>query len=482
VLTLMVLWACLEFVGFAQGGNTYILPGITINDNITIGNLTTAPTTATVAFYDSSGKLNSLAVPLPSGTQTRVNPTSVALTSFTGSVVVTGPTPLTISADRVEGTAFDFLYPTQVATSLLIPYLPAGAATDVNVFNPGPNQAEVKVVLMQPSGAHTDSRTATVDPLHTATISIPSSSAVAYAFVVTANILRPDSPVAANAVIRTWNPQASGAVARTDFAVVPAIPVDQFSPSSTVPFFAQGPDYFSKVHVANISSSEQTVSILATKSDGTPMQGTNNPASVVLPPYGSTDQEMASLFGSTAATSLFSGTITVTSQGSTTISGPTNGPKVPLTATVSVGNISEPSLAVMPAGVSPQTVFAYQLRGTGREFFTGLSFQNPGTNDAHLSLSFVLDAGATISTIPNTVAKGQQQIAALSDLFPEAVGNGVILVKSDVPIIALGMDGRSDNSALALRLPLFASPDFTPQPQTSYTIVGTVRDANIGVN
>src|SRR5262249_32046856 len=140
------------------------------------------------------------------------------------------------------------------------------------------------------------------------------------------------------------------------------------------------------------------------------------------------------------------------------------------------------SLAVMPAGIPPQTVFAYQLRGTGREFFTGLSFQNTGTSDAHLSIAFILDGGATISTIPYTVTKGMQQIAALSDLFPEAVGNGVILVKSDVPIIATGLDGRSDNSALALRLPLFADPSFAPPPQASYAIVGTVRDASVGVN
>src|SRR5262249_24974356 len=148
------------------------------------------------------------------------------------------------------------------------------------------------------------------------------------------------------------------------------------------------------------------------------------------------------LFGSTA-TSLYSGTITVASQGSATTSGPTNGPKVPLTATVSVGNLSEPSVAVMPPSPVPQTVFAFQLRGTGREFFTGLAFTNPGANDAHLTLSFVLDGGATISTIPYTVAKGQPQIAALSDIFPEAVGNGFIFVRSDAPIIAVGLDGRS---------------------------------------
>src|SRR5215510_15099197 len=386
----MLVSVCLVSSGLAQGGSSQILPGITSNDDITIGNLNAQPTTATIAFYDSSGKLNSLTVELSAGTQTRVNPTTVALTSFTGSVVVSGPLPLSTSADRFEGsTAFDFIYPAQPAKELVIPFLPSGASTDVNIFNPGPNQAEVKVVLMQPSGAHTETKTATLDPQHTTTINIPASSNVAYAFIVTGNILRPDSPVAANAVIRDFAPGVSGAVARTDFAVLSAVPQDRFSTTSTVPFYAQGPDYFSLVQADNLSSSQQTVSITATRADGTLLPGTNNPASVVIPAYGSTRQEMSTLFGTTA-TSFSTGTITVTSQGSNTSSGATSGPKVPVAASVGIGNISEPSFAVM-LPTSPETSFGFQLRGTGREFFTGLSFQNAGTTDANVTLSFVLD-------------------------------------------------------------------------------------------
>src|SRR5215831_1192875 len=108
-------------IALAQGGFSYIFPGITSNDNITIGNLNPQPATATIAFYDSSGKLNSLTVELSAGTQTRVNPTTVALTSFTGSVVVSGPLPLSVSADRFEGTtAFDFIYPSEASTDLVI--------------------------------------------------------------------------------------------------------------------------------------------------------------------------------------------------------------------------------------------------------------------------------------------------------------------------------------------------------------------------
>src|ERR1051325_7423963 len=78
---------------FSQNGHQYIFPGITLSDEITIGNLNPVSTTATIAFYDSSGKLNSLTVELASGTQTRVNSSSVALTRLTGSGVSSGPLP-----------------------------------------------------------------------------------------------------------------------------------------------------------------------------------------------------------------------------------------------------------------------------------------------------------------------------------------------------------------------------------------------------
>src|SRR5262245_60284505 len=130
---LLILSVMLTSAGFAQSGNSYIFPGITSTDEITIGNLNTQPTTATIAFYDSSGKLNSLTVELGAGTQTRVNPTTVALTSFSGSVVVSGPLPLAVSADRFEGsTAFDFIYPSELSTNLVIPYVPSGASVDIN--------------------------------------------------------------------------------------------------------------------------------------------------------------------------------------------------------------------------------------------------------------------------------------------------------------------------------------------------------------
>src|SRR5579883_679995 len=484
MLFFALVCAGLTLTAYAQGGGSYIFPGITTNNDITIGNLNPVPTTATVSFYDNSGTLNSLSVDLLPGMQTRVNPASVSLTTFTGTVVVTAPVQLAVSADQFEGnTAFDFVYPSALAPTLLIPFVGSEVASvDVNVFNPGPNQAEVKVVIVQSNGAHTTTRTATMDPLHSTTINLGSGSGASYVFVTTANILRPPAPVAATAVIRNFTPggAVSGAATRSDFAVVPSTRADIYTKTTTVPFFAQGPDYFTLVQIDNLSNSTQTISVSATQSDGTPLPGTSNPASIVLPPYGSVRQEMAQMVGSTTV-GFATGTITAVSQGTLFNGNPTGGPAAPITATTSIGNLAEPSFAVMTP-TTAQTNFALQIRGTGREFFSGLSLQNLGANDAHVTMSFVLDQGTTLSTVSVTVPHGKTQITTLADLMPEAVGNGYILVKSDAPITIVGLDGRSDNSAIATRLPVFASAQFTPSPQQNFLITGTVRDVQPGIN
>jgi len=67
LFAIMLISALLNIPALAQGGFSYIFPGITTNNSIAIGNISPQPTTATVAFYDSSGKLNSLTVELGAG-------------------------------------------------------------------------------------------------------------------------------------------------------------------------------------------------------------------------------------------------------------------------------------------------------------------------------------------------------------------------------------------------------------------------------
>src|SRR5260370_1377546 len=75
-----------SLTSFAQG-YSYVFPGITTNNQITIGNINTQPASVIIGFYDTSGKLNSVPVDLAPGQQTRANPATVSLTNFNGSVV-----------------------------------------------------------------------------------------------------------------------------------------------------------------------------------------------------------------------------------------------------------------------------------------------------------------------------------------------------------------------------------------------------------
>jgi len=458
--------------GFSQAGQPvpYYFPGASVNTDIVIANINTQSVTVTVAFYQTSGELNSSTILLEPGKQTRLNPTSVGLTTFAGTIVVTSGLPVAVSASVFPGdTSFDFVYPSQPGTELLVPFAPLDTASiDVNLFNPGIEQAQVSVVMLKDDGNIQSSSTTTLDPSHSTTVSLAATPNTTHLVIRTASLFTGDRPVAANAVIRNYSPSASGAVLRTDFAVVTALPISNASMSTTLPYFATGSDYFTIVLVTNLTNSSQTVSITAKALDGTNVSGTNNPASVSIPAFGSTRQVVSSLFN-LSGTGLTTGSITVGGTG-------------PLYAAAAIGNVSEPSLAVLPDESQPITTFAYQLRRQGREFFTGLSFRNSTADrDANLTMWFLNDSGAAISTASTVIPRSQQLDQTLAELFPEAQGNGYILMRSDVPLFTVGLEGPTNGSALGPRQPLFASPNFAPPSQQTFLAVGTVRDQAVGV-
>src|SRR5439155_15674708 len=86
--------------GFSQAGQPvpYYFPGASVNTDIVIANINTQTVTVTVAFYQTSGELNSTTILLEPGKQTRLNPTSVGLTTFAGTIVVTSGFPVAVSA------------------------------------------------------------------------------------------------------------------------------------------------------------------------------------------------------------------------------------------------------------------------------------------------------------------------------------------------------------------------------------------------
>src|ERR1051326_590051 len=101
VFVFTLLLGALSSTSFAQGFS-YIFPGITTNNQITIGNINTQPASVIIDFYDASGKINTVTADLAPGQQTRANPATVSLTTFNGSVVISSSLPVAVSADQFE--------------------------------------------------------------------------------------------------------------------------------------------------------------------------------------------------------------------------------------------------------------------------------------------------------------------------------------------------------------------------------------------
>jgi hypothetical protein len=459
-----------ETQGQAGLESSYIFPGVTRDTDIVIGNINPQSVSVAVAFYRTGGDVISTSFLLEPGRQTRLNSTSAGVTDFSGSVVIASGLPLTVSASLFSGdTPFDFILPSESATSLVIPFAPLdNASMDLNVFNPGTEQAQVRVIPIKSDGTQDSATTATIDAKHSTTVNLAATAGVTHIIIRSSGWFRGDRPVAANAFIRDYGPSAVGAVRRTDFAVLPALPLSPAPASTTIPFFVQGEDFFSIVEIVNLTDGEQTFTVTARHSNGSVISGSRNPATIEdVRGFGSTRQSFADMFG-VSVTELTEGIITVEGSGA-------------LVAAVAIGHVSKPSIAVIGSNDRALTTFAYQIRRTGREFFTGLALLNTNDRDANVTISFFADDGRTISAVSIVVPRAQLVSGTLAEIFPEAQGNGYLLLRSDVPMFSTGLDGRSDGSAMASRRPLYASADFVAPPLQGLLAVGTVFDEDIGV-
>ena len=273
--------------------------------------------------------------------------------------------------------------------------------------------------------------------------------------------------IAASALVRNFTPDRAGGVPRPDLAYVPGLPVRSQGPSAEVPLFVQGDGYFSILQVGSNSNSTQTINLSALDLHGVLVPASNNPASIELAARASHGETIEDLFG-LSTSGLVIGSVSIEGTAS-------------LSAVAAIGQVSQPSLAIVPAGAEARRDFIYHTRRVGDEFFLGLNLFNPGTTDANLELTFVLDDGETVSKTRAIVPGATRITPSLAQLFPEAQGNGFALVRSDVPIEAGGIEGRADGTALSLLRALPASAEFEPQPRTGNLAVGVVRSGGAGV-
>lgn len=494
-----------ENPGLNPGLNTYIFPGATQQTQVIIGNINSVSASVTVAFYGTGGNILSVIEDLGPGQETRVDPTAVQQTAFSGSIEVTSPVPLAASAvqNQTVGAAvfnaeqFDYMPSATAASELVIPFAPAdGSGVVLNIFNPGTDQAVVRVVTVKTNGVEVGTQSVTVNPDNTSQLNIGNSPGTTHIFVRSAALFGGDRPVAVNAFINGWTPTTAGvagAIERTDFAITPAIPFTT-STTTTIPYYAEGNGFFSVVQAVNLSNLQQTLTLTAysgcgsetiegvsypqncTGTDGTLITGTNNPAIVFVPPYGSTRLDFSNMF-ITSSTTVIEGWVTIKSGGGP-VGNSTNGG--PVVGVVGIGNVSTASDAVILSQDTGSTNFAFQQRLTGRVIYNSMSFLNVGNAAATMNLTFMDDFGDNVSSETVTVPQGQALLNTLATIFPEAQGNGYLLVRSTQPIMANQLDGRTDGSAMGSLPVATASSSFTPPAQTSYLTSGIVWDLNPG--
>jgi hypothetical protein len=453
----------------AQSGHSYTFPGVTTDMDFSIANINPQSAFVTVSFYRSTGTVTTAAYQINSGLQVRLNAVAAGLTDFTGSMVVNSPVPVAVSATRFTAeSGFEVIQPSPPGTWLVVPFTPLGLATvQVNLFNPGTEQAEVRIVPIRADGTQDSVTTSILEAKHSRTVSVSAANST-HLMLRTSSLFRSDRPIVANAEIQGYQPSTAGAVQRQDFAVMPATPITSAGAMALLPYFSHGEDAFAQIQVVNLGNFKQSVTLTARDKNGALIAGTKNPSVVSdLAAYGASRQSFSALFG-IAVSELTEGTISVEAVG-------------PVTAAVVLGNISKPSFTVLGPEIEGRSVFSYPIRRTGREFFTRPSLWNRAPHDANVTMSFLTDDGRTVSTVRYTIGPDQLLSDTLAVLFPEVQGNGYLFVQSDTPVHGLITEGRANNTVLAQGRLLDASENFVVPPLERFLAVGTVFDRDSGV-
>ena len=467
IISIGAIFLFLPGPALGQASETYIYPGTTSATEFTIGNVNSDTAVVTASFFNASGDADVRTLTLAPGKQTRFTAESLDIEDFGGSTVISSALPVAVTATIFEDEgSFEHLTPVTPGIEVVIPFAPAFATIDLKIFNPGALDAQVTVVLIGADGTQIGTRPRSVGSNQTINESV-FSEAVASIVVRSSNFFLGGRELASSALIRNFTPDSAGGVPRTDLAYVPGLVVQNQGPTADVPLFVQGDGYFSILQVVNNSNGAQTVNVSARDLDGAIVPASNNPASIELPARASNSETIEDLFG-LLTTGLVIGSVSVEGTAS-------------LSAVVAVGQVSQPSLALVPTGTEARSDFVYQTRRVGSGFFLGLNLFNPGAIDANLELTFVLDDGETVSGTRAVVPGATRITPSLAQLFPEAQGNGFVLVRSDLPIEAGGVEGRSDGTALSLLRALPASSEFEPAPRTSNLAVGVVRSGGAGV-
>ena len=455
---------------FSQSENSYTYLGTTSETQFTVGNINPETVSVLVSHYGASGALSQATIVLGPGRQARFTGETASPIGSTRTTVIAARLPLAVSATLSDTRRFEHLAPSHMGTDLVIPFAGfAGSNAAVSVFNPGEVSASVRIINVGEDGVQVGFRSLTVQPKQTIqeTVSSDLDTASAYVLVRSGSVLLPGQPILAAATIGSFNPPSDGAVARIDVAHVAGRPLLEAANTNLIPLFITGDGFFSILQVINNDNEPQQVVVTALASDGSTIPSANNPATVEVAGRGSVSDSLSTLleFGDDNRRI---GLVLVegTSRQSTHILS---------------GSVSQPSLATIESDILLRDSFVFHTRRSGPEFSLLLNLANPWNETAMLDLDFVLDDGTTVSSSILDIPPVTQILPSLDLLLPEAQGNGFLLVRSNMPILASGIEISLTNTLLSPLRPLRASLDYKPPSPTSLLVSGRVIGGTTGL-
>src|SRR3989454_2077544 len=442
----------------------YVIPRFTGNagSELIISNLSSVPANPEVTFRDSvQGLVADTTIAIAAGTQLRLTAASFSLSSFERSVLVAGSSQLSVIATLAAAGGFESVTPATSSADLIVPFS-QGKTGDMRVtfFNPDNRQTTVVIVPVETNGAVIGGAQLTVGALATLTADItslfPQSSAspqdISHLLIhVPTTILGPDHRVFVQAEMFNFSDPAEGIVApHTDLSEVTAVPVSAAGLSGTFPFFVQGADYVTELQFINVTNNAATVTLTARGFDGNVVPG-SAATSIVVPATGAVRHSVQRIFNPGAGITV--GSIVFQST-------------APVVAAEAISGVSQSGFVVLPVGPQPNTNFVFSIRNSNPQSFLGLALLNPSASPANLTLQYISDAGALVSSTTLTINPSTEAARTLTDLLPNARNAGFIYVTSNVPIIATALEGAIDNSILGALPAMHSQPDY-PGPTST---------------
>jgi hypothetical protein len=228
----------------------------------------------------------------------------------------------------------------------------------------------------------------------------------------------------------------------------PGQSVDQPAPVRIVPQFVSGNGFNPVLVLTNPTASQTTVTVTIFGETG---MAVSSPRSFTIPANGSISADTRTITGQPFVPTV-NGWLRIESQ------------NVALNGLLILdGNQALTSIPLQTAALDRMI---YSQISETAEIFTGLAFVNTWAIAATIDVSLVRGDGVTLAQKSIQLAANSKYSSTLHEIVPQAAGqtSGYIVVRSSLPVYAMGMLGGSNGAFLASMPPKRPPDAFAPNP------------------